>query len=250
MTFGRPKRLRMIAGPNGSGKSSVINDLAKERSPNGLFYLNHYLNADDYLRKVTSREGLDLSDFGINASKSDLCGSIASGGRLAVDHAFFREVRVHESRVIASREAVNGYAAAAIVDFVRERLMESGNSFSFETVMSHPSKTDFFERARGEGYKTYLYFVCTEPVELNVARVKLRVSKGGHDVPEDKIRERYERCLRLTRDALARAYRAYFFDNSGLETLWLAEFDPQGECHLQVPPNKLPHWFRKWVWPS
>ncbi|MDA0590262.1 MAG: hypothetical protein O2820_22920 [Planctomycetota bacterium] len=48
----RPKRLRMIAGPNGSGKSSIIRNLAKERSPDGVFWLNHYLNADDVERAL------------------------------------------------------------------------------------------------------------------------------------------------------------------------------------------------------
>jgi hypothetical protein len=34
---------------------------------------------------------------------------------------------------------------------------------------------------------------------------------GGHSVPEDKIRERYVRCLELAREAVAHSYRAYFF---------------------------------------
>jgi predicted ABC-type ATPase len=105
--------------------------------------------------------------------------------------------------------------------------------------MSHRSKVDFFGRARAEGYKTYLYFVCTNSAELNVARVRSRVRSGGHSVPEDKIRERYIRCLELTREAIANSYRAYLFDNSGAEPVWLAEFDPE--------QNQLPRWFRTWV---
>lgn len=40
-----------------------------------------------------------------------------------------------------------------------------------------------------------MYFVCTSDPDLNVKRVANRVLEGGHDVPEDKIRERYERAI-------------------------------------------------------
>jgi hypothetical protein len=150
----------------------------------------------------------------------------------------------------------NGYLAAAIVDFLREELIRRGDSFSFETVMSHRSKIEFFKRARASGYKTYLYFVCMNSAELNIARVRSRVGMGGHSVPEDKIRERYVRCLELAREAVAHSYRAYFFDNSGPEPIWLAESDPNGNGLLKpkpdqdrIPePDELPRWFRDWVW--
>lgn len=58
----RAKRLRMVAGPNGSGKSSIIRNLAKQRWVNGVFWLSHYLNADDVERALVS-SGFDLSQF-------------------------------------------------------------------------------------------------------------------------------------------------------------------------------------------
>ncbi len=239
------KRLRMFAGPNGSGKSSIIRSLAREWSPaTGLFWLNHYLNADDVERALMST-GLDLSRFDVAVRFADLCDSLRTGGRLAADHPFFQEGEMNGSVVKAPR--ADGYLAAAIVDFLREELMRRGESFSFETVMSHSSKVEFFGRARAEGYKTYLYFVCTSSPELNVARVRTRVETGGHGVPEDKIRDRYARCLELASDALAHAYRAYIFDNSGPEPVWLAEFDSAGACQLRVPRERLPRWFHNCV---
>lgn len=138
----------------------------------------------------------------------------------------------------------DGYLAASLVDFLREELLRRGAPFTFETVMSHASKVEFFARARAVGYKTYLYFVCTNAAELNVERVRLRVGQGGHSVPEDKIRERYYRCLALVNAALKYAYRAYFFDNSEEEPIWLAEFDDVGRCNLKVKEVDLPAWFR------
>lgn len=235
------KRLRMIAGPNGSGKSSIIRNLAKERSANGVFRLNHYLNADDVERALAS-SGLDLAQYGIDVSLEELFAVLREGKRIPDEHRFFTTARLEGAVLFAS--AGNGYLAASIIDFLREALMRLGASFSFETVMSHRSKVEFFGSAQSAGYKTYLYFVCTNSVELNVARVRTRARSGGHDVPEDKIRERYDRCLELAPEAIAKSYRAYFFDNSGPEPVWLAEFDPQGNCDLKVEFERLPEWFR------
>ncbi len=241
----RTKRLRMIAGPNGSGKSSIIRNLAKERSPDGVFWLNGYLNADDVERALIST-GLDLSQFELEITFSQLCEALRAGNRIPDDHPFFETARLDGSILQASQG--NGYLAASIVDFLREELIRLGSSFSFETVMSHRSKVDFFGRAKAQGYKTYLYFVCTNSMELNVARVRSRVRSGGHTVPEDKIRKRYVRCLGLAREPIANSYRAYFFDNSGPEPIWLAEFDPDGQCELKIELEQMPQWFRTWVW--
>ena len=235
----------MIAGPNGSGKSSIIRNLAKERSPEGVFWLNHYLNADDIERALVST-GLDLSQFDLDIALSDLFDALRDGKRISSDHPFFTTAEFKDGRLRAPKG--NGYLAASIVDFLREQLMQRGASFSYETVMSHRSKIEFFGRARAAGYKTYLYFVCTNSADLNVARVRSRVSSGGHSVPEGKIRERYLRSLELAREAIGNSYRAYIFDNSGPEPNWLAEFDPDGRCELKIDEVQLPRWFRAWVW--
>ncbi len=64
------------------------------------------------------------------------------------------------------------------------------------------------------GYKTYLYFVFTDNVELNIARVKLRVQQGQHDVDESLIKSRYPRTFKLLPKALALADEAFVIDNS------------------------------------
>lgn len=236
----------MIAGPNGSGKSSIIRNLARERSIDGVFRLNHYLNADDIERALLST-GLDLAALDLDVSLEKLCQSLREGRRLPADHRFFATARM-DGAVLLAPEG-NGYLAASIVDFLREELLARGSSFSFETVMSHRSKVEFFGRARTAGYKTYLYFVCTNSAELNVARVRSRVAAGGHAVPEDKIRDRYHRSLELAREAIRNSYRSYIFDNSGREPVWLAEFDPDGRCELKIESERLPQWFKRWILP-
>jgi predicted ABC-type ATPase len=104
--------------------------------------------------------------------------------------------------------------AQAQADALRAACLESGESFAFETVMSHPSKIEVLKAAKSRGFRIALYFVATDSVDLNVARVKQRVALGGHDVPEDRIRARYARTLALLPEALEQADLAVLFDNT------------------------------------
>lgn len=106
-------------------------------------------------------------------------------------------------------------AAAQIrADAMRNECMDRRMSFSFETVMSHPSKVEVLRRTRALGYFNVLYFVATTNPRLNVERVRQRVALGGHPVPEDRIVERYGRTMSLLPDAIAQCDRAVLFDNS------------------------------------
>ena len=104
--------------------------------------------------------------------------------------------------------------AQRIADQQRADCINEGMSFSFETVMSHPSKVDLLKVAKTRGFRVALYFVATESPDLNVRRVRQRVALGGHDVPEERIRERYDRTLQLLPDAMACADQVVLFDNS------------------------------------
>ena len=96
----------------------------------------------------------------------------------------------------------------------RALCLTEGRSFSFETVMSHESKIDELRLAKAAGYEITFIGVSLERPELNVARVALRVSEGGHDVPTDRILARYERTMKLMPQAILIADRALIFDNS------------------------------------
>ena len=116
---------------------------------------------------------------------------------------------------------------------------------SFETVMSSPDKVKLLEKSKQFGYRNYLYFVATDNLNINISRVKNRVKAGGHDVPSDKIITRYYRSLDLLRDAIKFTNRAYIFDNSGSELLFLAEIT-EAE-NLEMKTDNIPNWFEKYV---
>lgn len=89
-------------------------------------------------------------------------------------------------------QAVQVYEAAQIAEVQRREKIADGESFISETVFSHPSKVQLVSDAVDAGYLVHLYVVIV-PVELAVQRVLERVRRGGHEVPEQKIRDRYAR---------------------------------------------------------
>jgi predicted ABC-type ATPase len=132
--------------------------------------------------------------------------------------------------------------AQQIADAQRAECLLGRKSFSFETVMSHPSKVDVLRDARARGFRALLYFVATESPSLNVARVRQRVALGGHDVPEDRIRARYVRTLALLADAIEAADDAVLFDNSYGEPTIRPFFRRRDGAVTVDPPT--PDWAR------
>ncbi|MCL2781077.1 MAG: zeta toxin family protein [Actinomycetia bacterium] len=107
----------------------------------------------------------------------------------------------------------HAHAAAALAATERRELMAQRASFITETVFSHLSKMELVEQALARGYLAHLHVVMV-PVDLSVRRVAERVRRGGHDVPEDKVRARHQRLWPLVAEAAAVSERADFYDNS------------------------------------
>ena len=91
-----------------------------------------------------------------------------------------------------------------------------------ETVLSTPKYQPLVNEAHERGFDVRLIYVVLDDVEKNIERVRLRVARGGHDVPEDKIRARHKRSLAQLPWFLERADKASIFDNSGSEPRLIA----------------------------
>lgn len=234
-------RLRMFAGPNGSGKSTIKDELLPH-------WLGVYVNADDIEAEIRTNGFMTLKPYGVETSEAELLGFFASSDFLRqqslADQS--RMIRLDAGRVDFRDVTVNSYYASVLVDFIRHDLLRRGVSFTFETVMSSPAKVEFLCRARAQGFRTYLYFVATEDPEINVSRVAHRVSRGKHAVPREKIISRYYRSLQLLPDAVTCADRAYVFDNSGSERVWIAEITEGAEMEMKT--DLMPYWFKTALW--
>ena len=91
-----------------------------------------------------------------------------------------------------------------------------GVSFGFESTLSGRSYVPLLRELKSQGYEIHVFFLWVKNVELAISRVRDRVSRGGHDIPEPVIRRRFDRSIRnflMYYRQIADAWM--LFDNSG-----------------------------------
>ncbi len=230
----------MFAGPNGSGKSTIKSIIAPK-------LLGTYINPDEIEQMLHRQSFLDLAIYGVKTNEQEVL-KFFNNSNLLEKADLLDEVqylRFSDNKIVFQAVSVNAYFASVIADFIRQKLLDMRASYTFETVMSSPDKVKLFQRAQERGYRTYLYYIATEDPAINVSRVKERVQKGGHSVPEDKIISRYYRSLDLLIDAIHYSNRAYIFDNSNYHYTWIAEITEGKMLELKV--GQAQKWFEKSV---
>ncbi|HVK08343.1 MAG TPA: zeta toxin family protein [Gemmataceae bacterium] len=97
------------------------------------------------------------------------------------------------------------------------QLSTEGADFAFETTLAGRSYLPFLRRLKVKGYRIELHYVWLASPELAVGRVRTRVARGGHHIPEATISQRFPRTI----NNFWSAYRSEadswaVYDNSGL----------------------------------
>lgn len=232
----------MLAGPNGSGKSFLVPSLATEVN------LGVIVNADEIEAKLKAQyrrrtRVLNLHDWNLTLTQQDFDAFLqaeAANKQTPLAQQQIQKLRIEENVLLFTNVKVDSYLASRLAEFLRYALLTARQSFTFETVMSHPSKLAFLRDAQAAGFRTYLYFVATEDPEINVGRVRARVQKKGHDVARDKIVSRYARTLDSLFDAVRLVNRAFIFDNSYAALQLVAEVE-EGK-RVEFKTTSIPAW--------
>ena len=100
------------------------------------------------------------------------------------------------------------------------------HTFAFETTLSGRGYLGLFHRLKESGYRIHLVFLWLPRVELAIQRVKERVRRGGHSVPEQDIRRRFDRGVRnLLTEYHPLLDTWALFDNSGSDPRLIAQAD-------------------------
>lgn len=239
-------RIRMFAGPNGSGKSTVKEYLLPH-------HIGAYLNADELEQNLNTSHQLDLMAYHPALKAQDLIDFLKqkkrpNAGQL-VPLLTNGPILLDDWNIQFDASEIDSYLCARIIDYIRLEFLRLKISFTFETVMSHISKVEFLQEAKRQGFKTYLYYVSTVDPMINIARVKYRVSVGGHPVPEQKIVERYYRSMDLLMQAVDASDRTYLFDNSsnGEKAAFIAEIQSAETLKMNPEVQQLPWWFAEKV---
>lgn len=87
-------------------------------------------------------------------------------------------------------EKVSFEAGRIMLNRINE-LLESNESFAFETTLSTKSYKSKILKAKEQDYTVTLLFFWLNNIELAKERVKIRVKEGGHNIPKDVIERRY-----------------------------------------------------------
>lgn len=234
------KRMRVFAGPNGSGKSAVYELVQRQ------YRIGYYINADEIEKELSAKGFLNLDNYRLSLSQPKFEKYLQQSPfpSKSLESGLNVHLRLQENVLVSTASKSNSYEAAFIAEMLRLELLEQGATFSFETVMSHPSKLAIFKRASESGYRTYLYFVCTQDPNINIERIQNRITKGGHPVPINKVEERYYRSLEILAPAAMVAHRTYLFDNSSDEVELIAAFSPDRRITLYT--DMVPEWVGKY----
>ena len=95
-----------------------------------------------------------------------------------------------------------------------ERAITKGLDYNFEATLGGNTIPRLLEQAADSGSAIRIWYVGLSSPELHVERVRARVERGGHDIPEEKIRDRYDRSrLNLVR-LLPHLTELVVYDNS------------------------------------
>jgi predicted ABC-type ATPase len=70
-------------------------------------------------------------------------------------------------------------------------LVAAQEEFAFETTLASKTFASFIKKAKTSGYKVHLIFLWIADPLISIQRVALRVSRGGHHIPENVIRRRH-----------------------------------------------------------
>jgi len=103
----------------------------------------------------------------------------------------------HITKDLENKVVKNALVAAGRIFFERlNNYIINGQSFIVETTLSGSYINKVAKRALEEGYSVKLIYLFLDDDDLCVERVKTRVLKGGHDVPEIDIRRRFLRSIK------------------------------------------------------
>ncbi len=93
-----------------------------------------------------------------------------------------------------------------------------GKDFSFETTLASRFYAGWLRELQTQGYRVSLIFLWLRDVDLAIQRVHSRVRLGGHSIPEETIRRRFERGKKNLFDLYLPVVNAWRIFNASEQT--------------------------------
>ena len=97
-----------------------------------------------------------------------------------------------------------------------DECVKNNESFAFETTFSGKGYERKIRKWKSQGYEIIIYFLKLPSVDLAIERVRFRVSQGGHNIPEDIIRRRFDKSWKNFQEIYKQLANSWsVFDTSG-----------------------------------
>lgn len=126
-----------------------------------------------------------------------------------------------------SPESVALEAGRIMLEQIASRV-ERGESFAFETTLSGRSYSQYIRRWRAAGYSVTLIFLSLPSADAALERVRIRVSQGGHSIPDEVVRRRFDMGLRNFHGLYRVLVNSWIlYDNSGPTPVVISSGDNQ-----------------------
>ena len=107
-----------------------------------------------------------------------------------------------------------------------KEMIRQGKDFGFETTLSGKTYLSILRYMKDQGYRLHLFYLWLPSVDMAIARVAQRVEQGGHNIPEDVIRRRFNVGPRNLLTSYLPLFDLWMlFDNSMLHPRKIACYD-------------------------
>jgi predicted ABC-type ATPase len=123
-----------------------------------------------------------------------------------------------------------------------QKYIDKSLSFGVETTLSGRNYLKLMKSLKEVGWAINLIYIGIDNPETNIRRVRERVERGGHTVPMDDIRRRYERSLDNLVKAIAIADSVIIYDNSERQFSLIETID---NGVVSIYAKEYPSWYRK-----
>jgi len=129
---------------------------------------------------------------GVNgAGKSSIAGEFAEAHNDFYFNPDSVALKIRALHPDISAALANGHAWHIGKSLLEQAIAEK-RDYRFETTLGGRSIAKLLQTAAQAGHLLHIWFCGLESPELHLRRVRARVTRGGHDIPEEKIRERWD----------------------------------------------------------
>jgi predicted ABC-type ATPase len=170
---------------------------------------------------------------GANGSgKSTLTRSISAGIPIMDPDEIAREldpIQPARVSVSAARRAIT----------LAQQYIDDSSSFLVETTLAGKNYLNLMNSVKQQCWNVNLVYIGIDNPETNIRRVRERVKRGGHNVPIEDIRRRYQRSLNNLSKAIELSDSVTIYDNSDRQYLLIATIE-SGIVTMHV--DRYPGW--------